>query len=123
MAARVANIALDCGDVLRVATFWATVLGRPIDVGASAEFASIGGRDPDRAEAAWYFNRVPERKRSKNRLHVDLVDADPTAVEQLVRAGAIVVREHRLQAGGHSWTVLHDPEGNEFCIAAQPFTG
>src|SRR4051812_36578460 len=106
-----------------VATFWATVLDRPLDGGASAEFASIGGTDAARTEAAWYFNRVSEPKRAKNRLHIDLVDPDPSAVDGLVRAGATVVGEHRLRSGGHSWTVLQDPEGNEFCVAQAPFTG
>lgn len=123
MTAKVANIALDCGDVLLVATFWATVLGRPIDAGASSEFASIGGTDAARAEPAWYFNRVVEPKLAKNRMHLDLIDPDPKALDGLVRAGASVIKEHRLSPGGHFWTVLQDPEGNEFCIAREPFTG
>jgi predicted enzyme related to lactoylglutathione lyase len=123
MAARVANVALDCDDVLKVAEFWSTVLGRPVDVGASREFATIGGFDAGRAEAAWYFNRVPEPKRAKNRLHIDLVDPDPGVVDKLVRAGATVVGSHEVSPGGHHWTVLQDPEGNEFCIAEKPFTG
>ena len=122
MVARVANIALDCDDVLRVANFWSKVLGRPLDAGASSEFASIGGADPARAEAAWYFNQVAEPKRAKNRLHIDLVDPDPAAVDELVRTGATVVGKHRISAA-HGWTVMQDPEGNEFCIATKPFTG
>lgn len=123
MAARVANVALDCDDVPKVAEFWSKALGRPIDVGASREFASIGGTDADRVEPAWYFNRVPEPKRAKNRVHIDLVDPDPNAVEELVRSGATVGSKHRLAPGGHHWTVLQDPEGNEFCVAAKAFTG
>lgn len=123
MVARVANVALDCDDVLKVAGFWSKVLGRPLDAGAGREFASIGGTDPARVEAAWYFNRVAEPKRAKNRMHIDLVDPDPNAVDELVRSGASVVGRHQLSAGGHSWTVLQDPEGNEFCVAAKPFTG
>jgi predicted enzyme related to lactoylglutathione lyase len=65
---------------------------------------------------------VPEPKRAKNRVHLDLVNPDPAAVDQLVTLGATVVGEHRL-AGGHRWTVMQDPEGNEFCIAARSFTG
>ncbi len=54
-------------------------------------------------------------------MHLDLVDPDPSAVEQLVTLGASVVAEH--QIGSHRWTVMQDPEGNEFCVAAGSFTG
>jgi Glyoxalase-like domain len=50
-----------------------------------------------------------------------LVDPDPGAVDKLVRLGATVFGDHRIR--GHRWTVLNDPEGNEFCIAARSFTG
>ncbi len=45
MTARIGNIALDCDDVLKIATFWSAVLGRPLDKGSSGQFASIGGTD------------------------------------------------------------------------------
>ncbi|MGH3406280.1 MAG: VOC family protein, partial [Streptosporangiaceae bacterium] len=45
------------------------------------------------------------------------------AVDELVRLGATVTGEHQLPGGRHRWTVLQDPEGNEFCIAASSFTG
>jgi hypothetical protein len=121
MTARVGNIAFDCDDVLKVATFWSVVLGRPLDNGSSEVWASIGGGDPARVEAAWYFTQVPEQKQAKNRVHLDLVDPDPSAVDELVKLGATVMREEQMP--GHSWTVMQDPEGNEFCIAAQSFTG
>ncbi len=58
---------------------------------------------------------------AKNRVHVDLMDDDPAAVARLVTLGATVVGEHR--AGSHRWTVMQDPEGNEFCIAEGSYTG
>jgi hypothetical protein len=121
MAARLDNITFDCDDVLKLAAFWSAVLGQSLDQGASEFFASIGGADSQRLEPAWYFNKVIEPKQAKNRVHVDLVNADPAAVEELVRLGAIVIGDHAI--AGHPWTVLHDPEGNEFCIAAKSFTG
>ncbi len=121
MPARIGNVAFDCGDVLKVATFWSQALGRPIDDASNDQFASIGGSDGDRAEAAWYFNRVPETKQAKNRMHLDLVDPDVMAVASLVGFGARVVGNHRL--AGHSWTVMQDPEGNEFCVATKSWTG
>lgn len=122
MGARIANVAFDCTDALRTATFWSSVLDRPVDAGGNAGFATIGGTDPARTEPAWYFNQVPEQKRAKNRVHVDLTDGDyPSAVDRLVGLGASVVARHR--AGSHRWTTMRDPEGNEFCIAARPYTG
>ena len=121
MAVRLGNITFDCGDVLKLAAFWSAVLGRPLDDGSSEFFASIGGADAGRQEPAWYFNKVPEPKQSKNRVHLDLVNPDPAAIDELTRLGATVIGEHRIP--GHRWTVMQDPEGNEFCIAAKSFTG
>lgn len=63
------------------------------------------------------FQRVPEAKTVKNRLHLD-VHAGPerreAEVERLVGLGATVLREVAEQGG--VWTVLSDPEGNEFCV-------
>jgi Glyoxalase-like domain len=106
-----------------VATFWSTVLGRPLDCGGSELFASIGGTDAMRAEPAWYFTKVPEPKQAKNRVHLDLTTPDPSAVDDLLALGATVVGEHEVPGGSHRWTVMRDPEGNEFCVAAKSFTG
>lgn len=46
---------------------------------------------------------------------------DPVAIDELVRLGATVVGKHDI--GGHGWTVMQDPEGNEFCVAVKSFTG
>lgn len=121
MTARIGNVAFDCDDVLKIATFWSAVLGRPLDKGSSELFASIGGTDAARHEPAWYFSKVPESKRAKNRVHLDLVDPDSSAVSELVLLGATVIGKHKIP--GHHWTVLQDPEGNEFCIATKSFTG
>lgn len=123
MPARLGNITFDCRDALVVGEFWSQVLGRPLDPGADAGFASIGGTDTGRGQPAWYFERVPEAKTAKNRVHPDLVDPDPSAVERLVALGASVVAEHAMASGGHRWTVMRDPEGNEFCVAAGSFEG
>jgi hypothetical protein len=123
MASRVGNVTFDCDDVLKVAVFWSEALGRPLDEGGSEFFASIGGADGQRSEPAWYFEKVPEPKQAKNRVHLDLINPDPSAVDELVRLGATVVGEHDLGGGSHHWTVMQDPEGNEFCVAAKSFTG
>ena len=122
MALRLASISFDCDDVVKVASFWSAVLGRPLDEGSSHMFASIGGADGARAKPAWSFNKVPEPTRAKNRVHADLTSPDPSTVGELVALSA-GVGEHVLRGAGHSWTVMRDPEGNEFCVAAKSFTG
>lgn len=121
MTARIGNVTFDCDEVLQMADFWSAVLGRTVDEGSNDEFATIGGADEQRVEPALYFNKVPEAKRAKNRVHLDLVDPDPTTVDRLLALGATAVANKRL--GGHRWTVMQDPEGNELCVAAKSFTG
>lgn len=61
------------------------------------------------------FFRVPEPKTVKNRVHLDLASKDPAAeIERLVGLGA--TRLEYLERNGRTWTVMRDPEGNEFCI-------
>ncbi|MCQ6555132.1 hypothetical protein NPS70_18320 [Streptomyces sp. C10-9-1] len=63
------------------------------------------------------FQRVPEEKTGKNRLHIDLHTAPgerEAETARLVVLGAAVL-EHRSEPGGE-WTVMTDPEGNEFCV-------
>jgi hypothetical protein len=119
MSFRVANITFDCSDVLKMASFWSAVTGRSIDEGSSDAFASIGGADLIRTETAWYFNKVDEPKVAKNRVHLDLINPDPSSLDELVQLGAKVVQS--VEWGFHGWTVLEDPEGNEFCVAAKVY--
>ncbi|MFB7502764.1 VOC family protein [Streptomyces broussonetiae] len=63
------------------------------------------------------FQRVPEPKTVKNRLHLDLHAGPERRAAELARLqalGARVVREVQEPAG--QWLVLTDPEGNEFCL-------
>lgn len=138
------QIVMDCADPGQLATFWSTALGYtlqppPDGFATWPEFlASIGVPeaewnqasaiiDPDGKGPRIYFQRVPEPKTSKNRLHLDVnvgggpgVDLDQrrtqvsAAVERLVTIGASKVRE--MEQRGEYWVVMADPEGNEFCI-------
>ncbi|WP_369272799.1 VOC family protein [Streptomyces sp. R11] len=63
------------------------------------------------------FQRVPEAKSVKNRLHLDLHAAAgerESEVQRLQGLGASVLR-HVKEPGGE-WAVMADPEGNEFCV-------
>lgn len=62
----------------------------------------------------WVFSPVPEPKTVKNRMHGDVTLLD-ACVESLVADGATVVRPRDDEIG---WTVMADPEGNEFCAFA-----
>ncbi|MFI7500572.1 VOC family protein [Streptomyces sp. NPDC049687] len=63
------------------------------------------------------FQRVPEAKTVKNRLHLDLhtgAGQRVAEVERLTALGASVLREVKEPSG--EWVVMADPEGNEFCV-------
>jgi hypothetical protein len=119
----IAGVALDCRDAFATGQFWSAALDRPLDPGASNEFASIGfdGRrtKKDWAEATeltWIFARVPEPKHAKNRLHLDVIAPDlEEEIARLVTLGAR--RVYDSDEHGYSWTLMTDPEGNEFDIA------
>ncbi len=63
------------------------------------------------------FQEVPEAKQIKNRLHLDLRPKSGDVAEirnRLVERGATALQEGR--QGPHTWLVMADPEGNEFCV-------
>jgi hypothetical protein len=77
-------------------------------------------RHPDGLERAprMLFQLVPQEKKVKNRMHLDLrIGADDVegTVERLIARGATFL--HRGQQGPHRWVTLADPEGNEFCVS------
>ncbi len=119
MTVTLAAITIDCDDAHAVARFWSAALDRPLadEPAPSREFALIGRADHG-ADAApsWMFARVPEGKTAKNRMHVDLVAEDRSAaIDRLVALGA--TRGPDKDEWGMQWTVMSDPEGNEFCVA------
>lgn len=119
MGSSLLGISYDCADASRLAQFWSQVLDRPVDEGATPEFASIGMAEAATGGGVWMFHQVPEGKIAKNRVHVDLV---AESVEKAV-AGALEYGAARLgdfDEGGFRWTTLADPEGNEFDIVAAP---
>ena len=108
-----ANLTFDCADAAVLADFWSRALQRPVDDGANEYFATIGAS----ADGPTYmFLKVDEPKTVKNRCHLDLTADDRDAeVKRLLDLGATYLAEH--DEYGHRWVVLHDPSGNEFCVA------
>jgi predicted enzyme related to lactoylglutathione lyase len=123
MTVQIASVTFDCSDALVVGTFWSAALDRPLDPQASSEYAAIGfaGRRDSVGWApaddpTWLFVQVPEAKVAKNRVHLDVVAPDVDAeVARLVDLGATRVAD--MEEYGYTWTVMTDPDGNEFCVA------
>lgn len=111
-----AHITFDSVDAKALATFWAKALGQEVDDEAEVWFASINFRPGGGTGPAWLFSQVPEPKTAKNRMHLDLLCEDrDSEADRLVTLGATKVRE--VDEWDHQWTVMADPEGNEFCIS------
>jgi catechol 2,3-dioxygenase-like lactoylglutathione lyase family enzyme len=114
------SLTFDCRDPSKVATFWAAVLGYEV-ADLDDEGAEI--RDPSGRGWSIVFLVVPEGKSVKNRLHLDLRPTGSMA-EELDRVQALGATQHRYVAErGSFWTVMLDPEGNEFCILRGPKDG
>ncbi|MGI5269389.1 VOC family protein [Nonomuraea sp. CA-218870] len=114
---------IDCAHPASLARFWAAALDgyevAPYDDAELARLRAAGVDNPENDPTVLleggpprlWFQRVPERKAGKNRLHLDLRAEDrETEVERLARLGAVVLDRRE------EWTVLADPEGNEFCV-------
>lgn len=128
------QITFDAADPPAQAEFWALALGYvlqppPPEFDSWEAFAVANNIpeenrgdfgavcDPSGLGPRVLFLKVPESKTAKNRMHLDVHHSDPKAhVDALVAAGATQVAER--EEFGVSWTVLTDPEGNEFCVAA-----
>jgi predicted enzyme related to lactoylglutathione lyase len=109
------TITVDCSDVALVARFWGTVLGWSVEVEPDGSLAFLTN---PRGGPNLLFQRVPEPKQVKNRVHLDLGPTDRTRdeeVEHLLAAGATLLADHR-KPDGTGWAVMADPEGNEFCV-------
>jgi hypothetical protein len=108
------HIVIDSHDLPAQARFWARVLDWRIL--SEREREVVIGPD-ENSPVGICFMPVTDRKTTKNRLHLDLTPGPggrEAEVERLVALGAR--RVDIGQTGTESWTVLADPEGNEFCV-------
>ena len=139
------QVTFDCADPARLAAFWAEALHyrlpAPPDGHASwDDWARAGGiaeehwnevsaaEDPDGRGPRLFFQRVPESKVVKNRVHLDLNvgggHATPLderrrrVIDEVARLRALGATNARgpMDADGEYWVRMNDPEGNEFCV-------
>lgn len=109
-AYRLYEVVVDAADPRAVATWWQKAWGG--HVGHESGMSWID-QIPGVPFECFVFGAVPEPKAVKNRLHWDVHLTPDSSIDDLVAAGASVVRE---RDGEISWTVMADPEGNEFCV-------
>jgi catechol 2,3-dioxygenase-like lactoylglutathione lyase family enzyme len=139
------QVTFDCADPARLAAFWAELLGYRLQdpppgfdtwdsaleaMGVPPERRNDASAlvDPEGSRSRVFFQRVPEPKTAKNRVHLDVRaapglegDARMAALEdeaaRLLTLGAVRVARHEPSppmSAGH--LVMADPEGNEFCL-------
>ena len=108
-----ASVALDCADVERQAAFWAEALGYDL-LFAEAQYVVLG---PCAGPAPrLVLQQVPEARAAKNRLHLDL-HVGAMAREVAGRGDRGSAHRHPVRrVWSRRWQVMHDIEGNEFCV-------
>ena len=129
MALRWYTIVVDCLDVAAQAEWWRETLGWQKVYEADDEVVIVPAHVTeelarttpwDQVGPGIVFGTVPEseRKQVKNRLHIDLAphtsDDRDAEIARLIERGATFVDVG--QGDDVTWTVLADPEGNEFCV-------
>jgi hypothetical protein len=139
------QVVIDCADPASLSEFWASALAPrgyavpspPGDFDDWPAFLAASGVPEDRwndasaleaeGQPRIFFQRVPEAKTVKNRVHIDLLSGGGPSVpleEQRERVAAEVARLEALGARrldehadlGVHWVVMQDPQGNEFCV-------
>ena len=139
---RQVQVTFDCANPRAVAEFWKAVLGYvdpPIPPGSDSwdafeaslpvenQGANWACQDPDGVGPRLFFQRVPEAKTVKNRLHLDVrvgvglagderVSALEAEAARLETLGARRLRLLLADEGNESCLVMQDVEGNEFCL-------
>ena len=141
MTGKIGNITFDCSDPTALSHFWSDVLGYPrsewpaqmkadmLAGGLTEEDLALKSvaQDPTGVGQRLFFQKVPEGKVAKNRMHLDISATPgrhPTADEleaekdRIVALGATVVLKYDEPWGPvrEVHYVMRDPEGNEFCI-------
>jgi predicted enzyme related to lactoylglutathione lyase len=114
-------IVIDCSDLNRSARFWSEVLGYTAGPASTGPYR---GLQPESGVGIdLLLQRVPNVKREKNRLHLDLRTPDLEAeVRRVLDLGATLLTSQPVTEDGWYWHILADPDGNEFCVLQPPAT-
>jgi len=108
------HVIVDTHDLPALARFWAAALDWKIL--SEREREIVIGPD-ENAPVGMCFMPVADVKTVKNRLHLDLTTRAADRDAEISRLLALGARRVDVgQTGQESWTVLADPEGNEFCV-------
>ena len=116
---RLGGIQIDCADPLIVARFWAELLGTEMrePLGDPPHYVNLGPWHAAPGAVMVAFQRVPEPKAGKNRLHLDVeVDDVEEATAHVEAIGGTRASSPDFHEYGYHWRVMADPEGNEFCL-------
>ncbi len=142
---RQVQVTFDAADPAALSQFWAEVLGYELDappegfdtwdealeafgVPEHLRNSASAVHDPTGVGPRVFFQQVPEGKTAKNRVHLDVraapglegddrMAALETECERLVALGASRFERHEpAPPMSHGFIVMHDPEGNEFCL-------
>jgi catechol 2,3-dioxygenase-like lactoylglutathione lyase family enzyme len=141
---REVQVTFDCADPAALSAFWREVLGYPEEPPPSPfttwtealdawgvpeanrnDYGAIS--TPDKSGPRLFFQKVPEGKSAKNRVHLDVraapglegddrMAALEAEAERLVGLGASRLERHEPGGVGAGHIVMADPEGNEFCL-------
>jgi len=109
------GLVIDCADPIALAAFWSSVFATEVEAVEEepARYVDLGSRP---SLPVLRFQRVPERKTVKNRLHLDIEVASlDEAVTRIEALGGRSLRPRDTDYGVH-YRVMADPEGNEFCL-------
>ena len=120
MQASVGYLVIDATDPERLTTFWSAMLG--VEVDSSIGDGQFIVLSPTKDGLTVGFQKVPERKTTKNRVHLDLVveDLDAATAEIESLGGRWLEPGNTRDLEGFQWRIMADPEGNEFDIDVMP---
>ena len=119
MNTTISAISIDTANAVALAAFWAEVLSRPVNPGATADYAAIDAADPADGPKLT-FHKIPETTTVRNRLRLALrTDRFETESLRLIELGAKSLGDYEKPA--LRWTTFADPDGNEFdLVTARP---
>jgi hypothetical protein len=136
------QVTIDSSAPHELADWWAEALGwqvepqdeafirRMVETGAASEADTTRHRgalvwrvgaalnSPEPGRPRLLFQRVPEAKTVKNRMHLDVRVGPERREDEIARLLALGATElWRASQGPYEWATLADPEGNEFCVS------